>query len=639
MKQIHFIIVLLFLLIFSGCNLERESNASTVSSNTQSLVSTDAINIKRVYPANPIVAINGSIKLTAIVTDSAGEYLQSTISNPVTVAWSSSAPGVATVNQNGTVIGKSTGTATITLYASYANFTSKTYSVTVNVVALTNDVAEIYLSPDRAYVDVGAERVFKLTAVDYFGAQTSISPGTVTFEVSDTNVAEITPTQLDSNDSKVITVTGKQKGYAFITPIYTVSDDSVGTMVRITGSPLVLQVKDATESSKPQDDTVDAGNYLSLAVDDFEGKKIVHVAHYDKSSDDLMYSFFNGSWRNETVVTNAGKCARLAISPFEVNKGLPLLLFLENNRPKLWFMRNNTSDWIDSTTISSISPTDIFGETNSTLVEGEKMVDMSAFEGSEANASRLHIVYFDKTKQRINLTTSAISSTSWFDWSTKYYFDLDGDVQSVSAAHNHISGDARFAYIIKESEEGAADGGVYYASYTTGATSPRSEKIPNTDGTEQDVVLKLDSNNVPTVVWHTDSEVTIVSRVVQSGHFTWMSKNISIEPRPSTIDSVDFSFDAYNTPRLVFNADNTIKYSRRISSTSGQDNWIVENPEVSSTSEQGAYSAIAVDSENRAHLVYTDSESQWFSYWAEPNFFDYRVYPDIQDIQADIVEY
>lgn len=636
MKQIHFIIVLLFLLIFSGCNLERESNASTINRTTQSsLISADAINIKSVYPANPIVAINGSIKLTAIVTDSAGEYLQSTISNPVTVSWSSSDSSIASVNQNGTVIGKKNGTVTITLQAKYAGQTSKTYTTTVNVVALTNDVAEIYLSPDRAYVDVGAERIFRLTAVDYFGAQTSISPGTVTFEVSDANVAAITPEQLESNDSKVITITGKQKGYAFITPIYTVSDQTAGTSVKITGSPLVLQVKDATESSKPQDDTVDAGNYLSVAVDDFEGKKIVHVAHYDKSSNDLMYSFFNGSWRNETVVTSAGKAARLVISPFEVNEGLPLLLFLEENKPKLWFMRDNTSDWIDSTVISEISEDDIFDDINNSFVEGEKMLDMSAF-GGEGNTSRLHILFYDKIKKRLTLTSSSITNTSWFDWSTKKIFDLDSDVQSVSAAHNHISGDARFAYIVKESEAGAEDGGVWYASYSSG--SLRHEQIPNTNGTEEDVVLKLDSNNVPTVVWHTDSEVTIVSRIVQSGFFTWMSKNISIEPRPATIDSVDFSFDAYNTPRIVFNADDTIKYARRISSTSGQDNWIVENPEVSSTAEQGAYSAVAVDSENRAHLVYTDSETKWFSYWAEPNFFDYRVYPDIQDIQADIVE-
>ena len=51
----------------------------------------------------------------------------------------------------------------------------------------------------------------------------------------------------------------------------------------------------------------------------------------------------------------------------------------------------------------------------------------------------------------------------------------------------------------------------------------------------------------------------------------------------------------------------------------------------------GEYSAIAVDSENRAHLVYTDGENQWFNYWTEPNFFDYRLFPNLQDIQADII--
>lgn len=637
MKTITFFIAFLLLLIFSGCNLERQSNASTIKNNSKSVVSSDSINIRRVYPSSPVVAINGSIKLTAIVTDAAGEYLQSTITNPVTVSWSSSNPAVATVNQNGTVIGKSEGTTVITLRSKYAGFTSKEYATTVRVVSLTNDVAEIYLSPDRAYVDVGAERVFKLTAVDYFGAQTSISPGTVTFEVSDAKVATITPDSLDSNTTKIITVTGKQKGYVFITPIYTVGDTAAGTSIKITGSPLVLQVKDATESSKPQDNTVDAGNYLSMAVEDFEGKKNLHIAHYDQSSNDLMYSFFNGSWRNETVATNAGKVVKLVISPFAVNKGLPFLFFMEGYKPRLWFMRDNSSDWIDSTVISPIASTDLFDDTNNTMVEGERILDMSAFEGAEENASRLHLLYYDKIKNRINLTTSSITSSSWFDWTTKYFIDLDNDVESLSVANNHLLGDARFAYILKESSDGAADGGVYYASHTSGQTIFKTEKIPNTDGTEMGVVLRLDSNNVPTIVWHTASEVTIVSRIAQSERYTWQTKNIAIEPRPDAIESVDFSFDAYNTPRIVFNADKKIKYARRISSTSGQDNWIVENPEVSATSEQGLYSAIAVDSENRAHLVYSDSADKWFSYWAEPNFFDYRVYPNIQDIQLDIV--
>jgi len=635
-KAITFFIAFLLLVIFGGCNLERQSNASTVKNNSKSVVSSDSINIKKVYPFNPIVAINGSIKLTAIVTDAAGEYLQSTITNPVTVTWKSSNPSVATVNQNGTVIGKSEGTATITLRSSYAGFTSKEYSIDVRVVALTNDVAEIYLSPDRAYVDVGADRVFKLTAVDYFGAQTSISPGTVTFEISDSNVASITPESLDSNNTKTITVTGKQKGYVFITPIYTVSDATSGKSIRITGTPLVLQVKDATESSKPQDSSVDAGNYLSVAVQDLEGKKNLHVAQYDQGSDDLMYSFFNGSWRSETVVTNAGKNVRLALSPFDINKGLPFLFFLEGYKPRLWFMRENSSDWIDSTVIAPIYSDNLFDDSNNTFVDGEKLLDMSAFEG-EGNASRLHLLFFDRIKKRIILTSSAITDTSWFNWSSSTVADFDNDLQSLSVASNHISGDARFAYILKETSDGAGDGGVYYASHTSGESGFRVEGIPNTDGSEMDVVLHLDSNNVPTIVWHTATEVTIVSRVIQSGRFTWQTKNIAIEPRPAEIESVDFSFDAYNTPRIVFNADKKIKYARRISSTSGQDNWIVENPEVSGSSNQGLYSAIAVDSENRAHLVYTDSADKWFSYWAEPNFFDYRVYPNIQDIQADIV--
>lgn len=603
-----------------------------MSKTSKTVVNADDVNIKGVFPTSPVVAINGSIKLTAIVTDKWGEYLQSTSEDPVIVSWSSSDSQIATISQSGTVIGKKEGVAIIKLKASNKNNISQEYSINVVVVSIANDVSEIYLSPDRAYIDIGAERTFKLTAVDYFGAQTSISPGVVTFDISDKAVASISPEVLENNDSKSIIVTGKQKGYVFITPIYTVMDEAKQKSIKITGTPLVVQVKDATESSKPQDDTVDAGNYLTMAVRDNEGKKILHIAHYDKSSNDLMYSFFNGTWHSETVATSAGKGVKLQISPFDVNYGQPLLLFLENNRPKLWSMEAIQNNWIDTTIFASISTTDLFNDANP-LLEGEKVLDMSAFEG-EGNTTRLHILFYDKIKDRINLTTSSMTQNSWFDWSTKLSIDLDKDLQSLSVANNHILGDARFAYILKESNASAKDGGVYYASQTGSVI--KTEKIPNTNGSEKNVVLRLDSNNVPTIVWNTNSEVTIVTRVVQSGKFTWMTKNISIEPRPSLIDSVDFNFDAYNTPRIVFNTDKKIRYSRRITTTSGQDSWIVESPE-ESLSQQGAYTSIAVDSANRAHLVYTDSEDKWFSYWAEPNFFDYRVYPGVQDIQADIV--
>jgi hypothetical protein len=439
---------------------------------------------------------------------------------------------------------------------------------------------------------------------------------------------------VDSNTSKEITITGLKKGYAFITPIYMLNEDS--KTIKITGTPLIIQVKDAIQSSKPADSTVDAGNYLSLAVEDSEGKKLLHIAHYDKGSQDLLYSYFNGSWHSETVTTNAGINSKLINSPFSINKGLPIILFLDHNKPSLWFMRKNTSDWIDSTIISPITDDEIFDETHP-LEDIGNFLSMDTFE-DELNStnSKLHILYYDKIKKRINLTTSSITANNWFDWSVKSFIDVDNELQSLSLTSNHISGNARFAYILKESNESAADGGVYYASYNQGDGAPKYEKIPNTSGIERDIILKLDSNNVPSIMWHTDSEVSIVTRTIQSGRFVWMSKNIPIEQRPSSIASVDFVFDAYNTPRVVFSADNKVRYARRVESVSGQDYWVVETPEDSSSA-QGDYVSIAVDSANRAHLIYLDDKQKWFSYWAEPNFFDYRIYPNIQDIQADVI--
>ena len=162
------------------------------------------------------------------------------------------------------------------------------------------------------------------------------------------------------------------------------------------------------------------------------------------------------------------------------------------------------------------------------------------------------------------------------------------------------------------------------------------EKLPKTTGEEQGVVLRLDSNNVPMLMYRTNSKIGIAQRVYESGSYQWQVGDIAIDPIPTAVDSLDFAFDAYNSPRVVFNTNGDIRYARQLSYDENKK-YVVESPEDSAAGELGFYSAIAVDEENRAHLVYKVDEDNWFNYWAEPNFFDYRVYPDIEYLEADII--
>jgi hypothetical protein len=632
---------ILLLFIFIACTPGNRPGSSSVANPKNLSVLLGVIGIKDVFPRNPIVAVNGSIRLTAIVVDKTGEYLQSTLSLPVSVDWESSDESIATINSSGTVFGKREGEITISLYARYNGTRTERYTQQLKVVNLTNDVAEIYLSPNRAYVDPNAERSFNLTAVDFFGAQTSLNPGVIRFEVSSDNIVEVTPTVINPADTKKLNVKGLQKGYVFITPIYEVSNDSNNTTIKITGTPLVVQVKDAAESSKPLDQTVDAGRYLSMAVKDIEGKKNIHVLHYDQSDSRLHYSLFNGSWQSETVLTGGGKGAKVILSPFNNNKNLPIALFLENGVPKIWYKTSASSTstfsgWVDTSIQAPITDEAIFDE-NVTISDFSRFMDMSAFK-YDGNAS-LNLLFYDHKKNRLNLGNSRMNTLQWFDWSTLQSLDIDTGktVESLSLAHNHKVGLARFAYIEEESNESAQDGGVFYVSLG-GDGNLRKEQIVNTKGHERSIILKLDGSNVPSVVWKSGKDITFATRVLESGEFTWITQVLPLDPKPDVIGNLDLSFDAYNSPRISFNSDGKIRYARRIEAPNAQDKWIIENPEDSGNEGQGEFVSLAIDDENRAHLVYTSQDDKWFTYWAEPSFFDYRIYPDVQDINADVIE-
>jgi hypothetical protein len=633
--------LLIMMIVIMGCDLNRPSTgAVSVLGSDKTVTRIGEIAISDVFPKNPIVAVNGSIRLTAIVVDPGGSYLQSTQALPVSVHWSSSDPSVASVNSSGTIFGKKEGITTITLYATYSGATTKEHTQTIQVVNLTNDVAEVYLSPDRAYIDINAERIFSLTAVDYSGAQTSINPGQVSFVLSDTNVASITPDVIDANDTKKVTVTGLAKGYVFITPIYSISNEQNSTTVNITGTPLVVQVKDRAESSKPIDNTVDAGRYLSMAVNDIAGKKNIHVLHHDVSDNRLHYSLFNGSWKNETILTGGGEGAKIVLSPFNTNKNLPIAMFLENGIPKIWFQTapegsSSFTGWVDTHIQAPITSETLF-EDNISLTQYSRFMDMSVFK-YDLNTS-LNILYYEQKLKRIHVASSTMNQDAWFDWEKDHLtLDLDTgfDLESLSLAHNHQYGLTRFAYIVKESNSSNNDGGVYYVS--KGSEGLKPERIINTDGDEKSIVLKLDSNNVPSVIWRSGKDIVYATRVLISGKFTWSTKVLPLDPKPNLISSLDLAFDAYNSPKITFTTDGKIRYARRVDAPNGQDVWIIENPEDSGAATQGEYVSLAIDDANRGHLVYTSPTDKWFTYWAEPSFFDYRVYPNAQNINADVV--
>ncbi|MCV6608197.1 MAG: Ig-like domain-containing protein, partial [Campylobacterales bacterium] len=127
------LLLLAFIISFNGC-LSKERTADDSAFKNVSSGSSGPISVKTVFPMTPVVTLGGTLRLTSVVTDISGNYLQSTEANPVTVTWTSSDTSVVTVDNGGTLYGKKEGEATISLMAKQGSSVSETYTLKVNVV-------------------------------------------------------------------------------------------------------------------------------------------------------------------------------------------------------------------------------------------------------------------------------------------------------------------------------------------------------------------------------------------------------------------------------------------------------------------------------------------------------------------------
>ncbi len=636
-KRIFSSLILASFLI--GCGGGGSSGDSTSTSS----IKRDKLIIADVFPNTPKVALNGSVKLTpVIINDYTKEITSSSIDNQIVMEWDSANINIATVDANGIVKGKEVGDTVITAIVKRIlenNTTEQDFiQIPLKVVNTMGNIAELSLSPTRATIDKkGGVRAFDITAIDNSGVLSSLSQGNVEFDISNPqgNADKIikTPSTLTSGENKVsIESINDRIGYVFITPVYRDKDD---VNLTTTGTPLVVQVSDtpdATPDDKDPAKNLNAGKYLDLEVDEKNGRKELHVVHYDAKDTQLKYSYFNGTWNSEnirpaTTEANSGLGAKVALSPFNNNFGKPIVVALENENIELWY-KNNSNNWINK----RVSHFNIIDYNLTKLYNSnDKFLDVAV----DNEKGVIYIAYFSPVTDRIYLTYSSMNLAQDLNF-TKDILTIDtaNHVQSLSLALN-IYNQPRISFsTIRDNTKTDNVNGLFYASRN--GDKFNVEKIKGTTGDERGVILKLDKTNRPAIIYYTPSDdIFYVERAREPSGFTWTSSSISFNEPITNITGIDYTFDHYNSPRVIFNSSDKIRYARRLYEKSNE--WIVETPEVGS-GKFGEFKAIKLDSENRIHMVYTSDEDKWFKYWAEPIFFDYRRYDfDSPMLGIDIV--
>ena len=152
-----------------------------------------------VAPASSTVAIGGSAQLSATLRDASGNTLIGR-----TVSWTSSAPAVASVDQNGLVRGLAAGSVTITA-------TSEGQSGTASVSVTGPVVASVVITPATAKIKVGGDVTLTASCRDASNAAITGVPITWTMTTPG-SIATYTVT-----GDATIKVAAKKKGTASFT--------------------------------------------------------------------------------------------------------------------------------------------------------------------------------------------------------------------------------------------------------------------------------------------------------------------------------------------------------------------------------------------------------------------------------------
>ncbi len=621
-----------------GCGGGGGSSGTKTNTNTNTNVNSNMV-IADIFPRLPKVPLDGSLKLTAVVmNDYTKTIIGSSLNTPVVINWRSLNKEIAEVSNDGVIYALKEGSTKIEASIDGSSVGLKNpikHTIDVKVVNTVGNIAEISLSPTRATIDLNkAKRTFDLTAIDTSGVLTSLSQGKIEFNISNpqntaTKIIKTIPTVSKGENKVDIETLGDRIGYVFITPTY-IDRDNAELMT--TGTPLVVQVSDIPKANPDDKDptkNLNAGKFLDLKVNEVDGRKELHVVHYDEKSKRLKYSYFNGTWKSENIKPSqtdaniSGIGAKIVLSPFENNYKKPIIVALEDSNITLWY-KNDLNNWVDKP-VSTNPPIEPI--LNYVYNSDDKFLDSIVDEDSKL----IYVAYFSPVQNRIYLTYSSMDNSKELDFSKNILpINVGNHVQSLSLTLNEQK-QPRIAFAtIKDTTQSSDKNGVFYGSINFNTNKFSIEKVDGTTGDEKGVVLKLHKTNRPSLIYHTPSN-NLVYRERNEEHpnqlyakqFVWTSSVVSYNEPITKITSADLEIDYYNSPRIVFNSDDKIRYARRVYLKNNE--WIVETPEVSS-GKFGEYKAVEIDSENRVHIVYTSDTDKWFKYWAEPMFFDYRKY-------------
>lgn len=540
-----------------------------------------------IYPEKPVVASDdGILQLTAVVEQNK-QILENSDEHTLVATYKSSNEDVATVSEDGYLVGGQPGEAEITVTITDEN-TTKTYKNKVKVEVKSVDISKLFINPSVATIGKNKEKEFFITALDKAKSPTELEGKYFSLDYSNSLITA-NPI-ITQNDAKIKVRAKNEKGYTFITPKFTKAG------ITVTGDPALIQINSIPQINIP--DGLTAGDEIDfLRVKNGSGDNM-YIVHTDEDAK-LYLDYFNvknGMWNREDLDYEGNSIK--APKVMKIGKTLTIYSIVDDNK-FVKFTSEDDSSWVTQ----NIEP------------NGFDLSSSIDFDNIDYVHDGTTVYALIGNKDEIVLAKNSEDSQE-FTKIASFKAPNGGNIESVDLALNK-NNKLRFTF--------ATDNGdLYYGTVN-------SDKIELAKPYHSDslVASKIDytKNNVPVIMYQKDDKLVELQKT-RGGMWasnpistlTFQQNGLKDSDALSNMEHFDFKVDRFGNSRVVVSANEKLYYIKEYH-VKKSSYWRVDsivNKYV------GSYVSMQIDNKNRLKVAYTDDNQNWVKYFAEPVYIKYN---------------
>ena len=540
-----------------------------------------------IYPEKPVVASDDGILQLAPVVEQNGKILENSDDHVLVATYKSSNDDVATVSEDGYLVGGQPGEAEVTVTITDQN-TTKTYTKKVKVEVKTVDISKLFINPSVATIAKNKEKEFFITALDKAKSPTELESKYFSLDYSHSLISAnpmITP-----NDAKIKVRAKNEKGYTFITPKFTKAG------ITVTGDPALIQINSIPQINIP--DGLTGGSEIDfLRVKNGSGDNM-YIVHTDDDAK-LYLDFFNvknGMWNREDLDYEGDSIK--APKVMKIGKILTIYAVVDDNK----FVKFTSED--DSSWVTQNIESNGFNLSSSVDFDNIDYVqDGSTVYALIGNKDEIVLAKNEEDSQEFTKIASFKAPTG-------------GDIQSVDLALNK-NNKLRFTFVTDK-------GNLFYG--TVDSDKIKLEKPYHSDSLE---ASKIDytKNNVPVIMYQKDEKLVELQKTRGGlwasnpiSALTFQQNGLKNSDALSNMGHFDFKVDRFGNSRVVVSADEKLYYIKEYH-VKKSSYWRVDsivNKYV------GSYVSMQIDNKNRLKVAYSDDNQDWVKYFAEPVYIKYN---------------